>query len=128
MTEKQENEMADKTEAVNNVAKWPALTFDVELFQHNLDKSDLTQEQKDEFLLDLWNCMVCLVDLGFGVHPLQQAASDGCGQIQNFVDFFRLDPEDMVECDNNPKSDFNRTADAQSGASSEMIQADRSKK
>ena len=33
----------------------PALTLDVDLYQHYLDNSDLTQEEKIEFLQALWN-------------------------------------------------------------------------
>jgi len=29
--------------------------------------------QRDEFLNTLWNVIVCLIDVGYGVHPAQQA-------------------------------------------------------
>ncbi|OXT01625.1 hypothetical protein B7H23_01245 [Notoacmeibacter marinus] len=60
------------------------LTLDTALYQKFLDDSDLSDAQKKEFLETLWTIIVGFVDLGFGVHPLQQAdadlGSDGCGQ------------------------------------------------
>lgn len=54
----------------------PILTVDVEKYQSWLDGSDLSQEQKEEFLQALWSIVVSFVELGFGVHPLQEI----CGQ------------------------------------------------
>ena len=58
----------------NNTPKTsaPALTLDVDLYQHYLDNSDLTQEEKIEFLQALWNLINEFVMLGFNVHPIQQ--------------------------------------------------------
>lgn len=49
------------------------LTLDVSLYEKHLADSDMTQEQKQEFLEALWTIIVGFVDLGFGIHPLQQA-------------------------------------------------------
>lgn len=54
----------------------PVLAVDVEKYQAMLDGSNLTPEQKEEFLQALWSIMVSFVELGFGVHPLQEV----CGQ------------------------------------------------
>lgn len=54
----------------------PTLTVDVEKYQAWLDGSDLSLEQKEEFLQALWSIVVSFVELGFGVHPLQEI----CGQ------------------------------------------------
>ena len=56
----------------------PALTLDVALYQQYLDDADLSEAEKREFLETLWSVIVGFVDLGFGVHPLQQAAPDLC--------------------------------------------------
>lgn len=122
MTEKNEYERADKSEAGKAVDKSPALTIDYELYEQYLDDSDLSEAQKREFLETLWNIIVSFVDLGFGVHPLQQAASDKCEQNQNLTDFFPLESGNMVEYRNNPKSDFNGVADEQSDALAERRQ------
>lgn len=41
-------------------------------YLHYLDDEDLTEEQKYEFLENLWNIVSEFVALGFNVHPLQQ--------------------------------------------------------
>lgn len=51
----------------------PTLTIDVDLYQHYLDNSDLTDEQKKELLETLWNIICEFVQMGFHVHPVQQA-------------------------------------------------------
>jgi LAS superfamily LD-carboxypeptidase LdcB len=50
-----------------------SVTLDHALYERYLDESDLSEEQKQEFLQTLWNIIVSFVDLGFEVHPLQQA-------------------------------------------------------
>ena len=54
----------------------PVLTVDVERYQSYLDGTDMTDEQKQAFIEALWSIVVSFVDLGFGVHPLQEV----CGQ------------------------------------------------
>ena len=49
------------------------LTLDVSLYEDYLENGDLTEEQKREFLEALWVIIVGFVDLGFGIHPVQQA-------------------------------------------------------
>ena len=119
MTEKQEHEITNKTKARKAGDKSPALTIDYALYEQYLDDSDLTDAQKREFLETLWNIIVSFVDLGFGVHPLQQAASDGCGQDELLSELFPPKSGDMVECRGDPKTDFNGIADDQSGSSAE---------
>lgn len=57
----------------------PTLTIDVERYQQYLDGSDLTPEQKEEFLKAAWSIVVTFVELGYGVHPLQEACGKGAG-------------------------------------------------
>lgn len=54
-------------------AKGRVLTLDVALYEQYLAESGLTEEQKREFLETLWTIIVGFVDLGFGIHPVQQA-------------------------------------------------------
>ena len=49
-----------------------AFTIDCALYEKYLQDSDMNEEEKRQFLEALWNIIVGLVDLGFGVHPLQQ--------------------------------------------------------
>lgn len=70
----------------------PALTLDVALYESYLQDSDLTENQRQEFLETLWSIVVGFVDLGFGIHPLQQTGQ-GCGQDGNTLAF---DPADVL--------------------------------
>lgn len=54
----------------------PIVTVDVKKYQSWIDDSNLSDEQKEEFLQALWSIVVTFVELGFGVHPLQEV----CGQ------------------------------------------------
>lgn len=47
--------------------------IDYALYEQYLETSDLSEAEKQEFLDALWSIIVNFVDLGFGVHPLQQA-------------------------------------------------------
>lgn len=66
---------------------YSALTLDVGLYQDYLDDPSLSEEDKCELIAALWSIVVSFVDLGFGIHPLQQAQKDGgaCGQ-DNTID------------------------------------------
>ena len=66
-----------------SIAARPTLSIDAARYQAYLDGEDLTPEQKDEFLQDLWSVIVAFVELGYGVHPLQEACGkDGGGHDQ----------------------------------------------
>lgn len=54
----------------------PTLSVDVALYRSYLEDSGLSEAQKEEFLRTLWGIVVSFVELGFEVHPLQEA----CGQ------------------------------------------------
>ena len=54
----------------------PIVTVDVRKYQSWIDESGLSEEKKEEFLQALWSVVVAFVELGFGVHPLQEV----CGQ------------------------------------------------
>lgn len=82
----------------------PALTLDVKLYESYLQDANLAQNQRQEFLEALWSIVVGFVDLGFGIHPLQQTGQ-GCGQDGNTLAF---DPADVLS--SMPTSQTNRTA------------------
>ena len=54
----------------------PVVTVDVERYRSLLEDSGLSEAQKEEFIQALWSIVVAFVELGFGVHPLQEV----CGQ------------------------------------------------
>ena len=57
------------------------LEIDVEKYQALLDDPSLTEDQKRQLIEALWSIIVAFVDLGFGVHPMQQVIErQGCGQ------------------------------------------------
>lgn len=59
-----------------DAAARPIITIDAAKYQEYLDDSGLSDEQKEEFLQTLWTIIVSFVELGFGVHPLQEV----CGK------------------------------------------------
>ena len=67
----------------------PVLTLDVALYEHMLADSDLTEDQKREFLETLWSIIVGFVDLGFGIDPVGLACGQNpetsCGQTSESV-------------------------------------------
>ena len=75
----------------------PVITVDYERYAHFLDSSDLSDEQKQEFLQTLWNIVVGFVDLGFGVHPVQQAQKP-CGKVEVSEPKPALTVPNRVEC------------------------------
>ncbi|MEQ9489558.1 MAG: hypothetical protein RIM72_11260 [Alphaproteobacteria bacterium] len=60
----------------------PVVTVDYEFYERFLEDTNLTEEQKREFLQHLWNLICEFVSLGWGVHPLQQAqeGTENCGK------------------------------------------------
>ncbi len=62
--------------------EYKTLTLDVEYYQSFLDDVDISGEQKQELIETLWNIVVQFVDLGFGIHPLQQAKAGDNEQTQ----------------------------------------------
>ena len=56
---------------------------DYEKYQRLLDESGLPEDAKREIIDALWSIIVSFVDLGFGVHPMQEV----CGKdAQNGAD------------------------------------------
>ena len=87
MNDVQKNELVGKMDAAFNAAANPRrVEIDIEKYQAYLDHSGMDDAQKEEWLNALWTIIVAFVDLGFGVHPAQQA----CGQLEKILD---PDPE-----------------------------------
>lgn len=53
-----------------------SLSVDVDYFQSVIDDPSVSESQKREYIENLWSIVVSFVDLGFGVHPLQQARNE----------------------------------------------------
>ena len=57
------------------------VTVDYEKYEWFLESADLSEDQKRQFIDALWQIIVGFVDLGFGVHPAQQAEK-ACGKLR----------------------------------------------
>ena len=72
-----DNRQPENTKLIAEITANPlSVHLDYELYEHYLAECDLTEDQKREFLETLWSIIVGFVDLGFGVHPVQQV----CGE------------------------------------------------
>lgn len=72
--------------ALNAAAK-PSLGIDTAKYQAYLDDPALTDDQKEEIVQALWGIIVAFVDLGFGVHPLQEVlGQEACGKAEQQLD------------------------------------------
>lgn len=82
-----------------DAAAKPVVTLDVERYQHFLDNSGMNPEEKRDFLEALWSVIVTFVDLGFGVHPLQEVCGqEVCGQNPQERDQSAAQGDDGVNC------------------------------
>lgn len=96
-----------------SVPSRPVLTIDYALYEEHLEGADLSDVQKQEFLDALWSIIVGFVDLGFGVHPLQQIPSDTCGQE---VDLTSLMASDVISSSKGKSlKQFEKAADRHTG-------------
>lgn len=59
----------------NNIER-SKVTFDIDKYKALLDDPSLSEAEKEEFLKALWSIVVAFVELGFGVHPLQEVIED----------------------------------------------------
>ena len=48
------------------------LQVDIERYQRYLDDADMSEADKADILQALWQIIISFVDLGYGVHPLQE--------------------------------------------------------
>jgi hypothetical protein len=92
------------TSGVESKPALPGLKVDWELYGHYLEASDLSDDQKREFVETLWSIVLSFADLGFGLHPAQQT----CGEA---LDLTVLLGGDVVGS-HDPKSIFNAAGDA----------------
>lgn len=54
----------------------PTLEVEVDKYQCYLDDPSISDEQKAEMIEILWSIVVNFVDIGFGVHPVQEATQN----------------------------------------------------
>ena len=94
----------------------PTLLVDYAKYEKMLEESDLSENQKQEFLETLWSVVVSFVDLGFGVHPLQQCQEDNEGEdCEQHLDLSSLMTRDVVSSYKGiPQYEFTEAADRSS--------------
>jgi len=97
----------------------PALSIDWDLYLEYLKDSDLSEQQKREFIETLLAIVISAVDLGFGVHPVQQAAGNICEQQAEIAKFIAAQSASVLTSSKNSKKTFNASTDRQSGPSQE---------
>jgi hypothetical protein len=74
--------LAETMNKVANASRHSRLEIDLDHYQSYLDDPALTPDQKEEILGALWTIITAFVELGFGVHPVQQA----CGKHETTLD------------------------------------------
>lgn len=87
------------------------LTIDVERYDQYMRDTGMNAEQKEEFLRAMFSIVMTFVELGFGVHPLQQVdGQEPCGQVEKCSDQGAKDALDRVRSKVSPKTEpKNRT-------------------
>ena len=70
------------------------LKLDIEKYQALLDGSDMTDEEKEEYIRTLWSVIVSFVDLGFSVQPRENT----CGKLPDERAMSTLEPAKVVDC------------------------------
>ncbi|WP_353428868.1 hypothetical protein [Paracoccus denitrificans] len=83
------------------------IKVDVQKYQAWLDDPALSDQQREQILGSLWQMILCFVDLGFGVSPLE----DACGQVAESEGFCGDPAQDVVVCqDHTLSKKFNQMA------------------
>ena len=89
--------------------KPPSLQVDWEVYAQMLEASDWSDAQKREFIETMWSLVMTFVDLGYGIHPIQQA----CGESHSLDEFIKADMLSLPQ--SKSKTAFNTSANPQSG-------------
>lgn len=83
------------------------LKVDVARYEAFLDDPAMSQEDREQLLSALWQIVVCFVDLGYEVAPLQLA----CGEVAENEGFCGTGAQDVVSSEDHTLSDrFNQVA------------------
>ena len=95
-----------------NAAAKPSLGIDTEKYQAYLDDPALSEDQKEEIVQALWGIIVAFVDLGFGVHPLQEVlGQEACGKAEQQLDVQGNKDSNESKPENTLSKEFERASD-----------------
>lgn len=105
------DQTGQKGTVVNNRAAAPqaqfrALQFDPAEFLHFIEDEDISEADAVALLEVIWQIMVAFVDLGFGIHPVQQAMDNSAEDETNAFSGF---PDVLASMDLVPYSNKNNT-------------------
>lgn len=70
----------------------PSLTIDWEAYLPFLENEDIPEDQKRALIQNLWGIMTAFVDLGFGVHPVNQTCGKDAASLNDAL-------ADMLSCE-----------------------------
>lgn len=94
--------------------KRPTLSIDVQHYQKYLDDSSISDKDKQELLETLWDIICELVQLGYGVHPLQNIDNE-CGEsIEKQEDSTLLSADMVNSLHSTLREHFTQKANAES--------------
>lgn len=116
---KKDNTGKANSKIVTTKTNSPTLAIDWELYGKYLEESDLSDTEKRAFLESLWSIVVSFVDLGFGVHPVQQAAGKICEHQAEIAKFIATQSPSVVSSTEPSTTNFNAAADRHSTPSQE---------
>lgn len=102
---REEEKTMPDDQTTDETHKLPSLSIDWELYASYLEESGLSEDQKRDFIETIWSIVVAFVDLGFGVHSLQQ----GCEQVAEMAP--RLSPDMLSSLQDIPDNRIARPAD-----------------
>ena len=71
------------------------LQVDMEKNQALLEDVDIPEDHKKQMIEALWSIVVAFVEIGYGVHPVQQA----CGKVNENKDKAVIAERDSLYCD-----------------------------
>lgn len=105
----EEPDLAEELGLIMDAAPKRSLGIDVAKYQAYLDDEDLSDAQKEQIVLAVFQIMSAFVQLGYGVHPLQEV----CGQVEGKVDRSkRADSNDSTTSQKTMNKEFERAAEA----------------
>lgn len=84
MEDKEETSRKDlelEVKALEKIKTKPILSVDYEAYAHLLENSDMTEEQKLQFVQALWSVIYGFASLRFGANPVHHIEKQPCGQV-----------------------------------------------
>lgn len=106
MTDKYKPFPGMKIKAARYDGNRAAVEIDYEYYQKFFDDSDATEEEKRVLIEALWSICMAFVDLGYGIHPVQQA----CDEKNDLGQISTLDLADVIDLEPSPKREFEASA------------------